>query len=182
MGRSRSGKTIGITTRPHERGLFLHLKFDMKKAFKIAISILISFVVIIQFVPNELPENSDETSKDIIATENAPEEVKMILKKACYDCHSNQSVYPLYSYIAPFSWLVAKDVKEGREELNFSEWGDLSKRRKIKLLSSVAEEVEKRDMPLKVYTIIHRDAILNDEEISAITTWTKSISDDLLGN
>ncbi len=154
----------------------------MKKALKIAVSIILSLVVIIQFVPNQLPENIDDKSKDIIETEGAPEEVKMILLKACYDCHSNQSVYPLYSYIAPFSWLVAKDVKEGREELNFSEWADLSKRRRIKLMSSVAEEVEKKAMPLKIYTVIHRDAILSDDEISAITNWTKSISDDLLGN
>lgn len=154
----------------------------MKKALKIAGAIIISFVVLIQFVPNQLPENSDVTNKDIIESGGAPEKVKMILIKACYDCHSNQTVYPMYAYIAPFSWLVAKDVKEGREELNFSEWGDLSKRRKIKLMSSVAEEVEKRDMPLKIYTIIHRDAILSDDEINAITTWTKSVSDELLGN
>lgn len=139
-------------------------------------------MVIIQFVPNELPVNSDDKSMDILENEGAPEQVKMILLKACYDCHSNQSVYPWYSYVAPFSWLVAKDIREGREELNFSEWNSLSKRRKIKLVTSIAEEVEKREMPLKVYTIIHRDAILTDEEISTITSWTKSISDDLLGN
>jgi hypothetical protein len=154
----------------------------MKKAFKITIILILSIMVIIQFVPNELPVNSDDKSMDILENEGAPEQVKMILLKACYDCHSNQSVYPWYSYVAPFSWLVAKDIREGREELNFSEWNSLSKRRKIKLVTSIAEEVEKREMPLKVYTIIHRDAILTDEEISTITSWTKSISDDLLGN
>jgi hypothetical protein len=154
----------------------------MKKALKISLFVLLAIAIIIQFIGNKLPENSNDLSKDFARSENAPEEVRAILSKACYDCHSNQTTYPWYSYVAPVSWLVIKDVKEGREELNFSEWSDQSKRRKVKILNEMAEEIEDKKMPLPVYTITHRDAKLSDEEIAAITTWTKSVSSKILGD
>jgi len=154
----------------------------MKKILKITLLIILIIFIILQFIPNELPENSDNFNQDLIELENPPEEVKVILLKACYDCHSNHTVYPWYSYVAPVSWLVAKDVIEGREELNLSEWSEQSKRRKIKILSEMAEEIEEGKMPLKVYTVTHRDAILSEQEIEIITSWTKSLSDKILGN
>ena len=153
----------------------------MKKALKYtAYGLLLAFIVI-QFIPTALPENNSDLSNDMILTEQAPDEVKIILSKACYDCHSNQTVYPWYSHVAPVSWLVAKDTREGRDELNFSEWAELSKRKKIKTLNGMAEEVEEKNMPMKIYTVVHRDAILTDEEISTLISWTKSQSDKILG-
>ena len=141
---------------------------------------IIAIFFLIQFVPNDLPENNNDLTNDIVLTEKAPEDVKLILSKACYDCHSNQTTYPWYSYVAPASWLVAKDTKEGREELNFSNWADLSKRKKIKILNEMAEEIEKKNMPLEVYTVVHKDAILSEEEIQTISNWTKSVSTEIL--
>ncbi|MCK5105637.1 MAG: heme-binding domain-containing protein [Cyclobacteriaceae bacterium] len=153
----------------------------MKKALKyLAVGFLL-VLILIQFIPVDLPENNSDHSKDMVRTENAPDEVKFILSKACYDCHSNQTVYPWYSKVAPVSWLVAKDTREGRDELNFSEWAELSKRKKIKILNELAEEVEDKKMPLKIYTVVHRDAILTDEEISTLMSWTKSQSDKIMG-
>lgn len=154
----------------------------MKKALKISLFVLLAVAIIIQFIGNELPENSNDLSKDLALSENAPEEVKAILSKACYDCHSNQTTYPWYSYVAPVSWLVIKDVKEGREELNFSEWSEQSKRRKVKILTEMAEEIEDKKMPLPIYTVTHRDAKLSDDEIAAITDWTKTVSGRILGD
>jgi len=162
---------------PHNEGLYLFIM----KVFKYFLYGIVSVFFLIQFVPTDLPENYTDLSNDIILTENAPEEVKLIMRKACYDCHSNQSVYPWYSYVAPVSWLIAKDTREGREELNFSEWAELSKRKKIKFLNEISEEVEEKKMPLQIYTVRHKDAILSDEEILKITEWTKSISDQILG-
>lgn len=155
--------------------------FSMKKALKyLAVGFLL-VLILIQFIPVDLPENNSDHSKDMVRTENAPDEVKFILSKACYDCHSNQTVYPWYTNVAPASWLVAKDTREGRDELNFSEWAELSKRKKIKILNELAEEVEDKKMPLKIYTVVHRDAILTDEEISTLMSWTKSQSDKIMG-
>jgi hypothetical protein len=154
----------------------------MKKILKFSLIALLAITITIQFIGDKLPENTNDLTKDFVLTENAPAEVKVILSKACYDCHSNQTIYPWYSYVAPFSWLVIKDVKEGREELNFSEWSDQSKRRKIKILNEMSEEIEKKKMPLPIYTITHRDAKLSDDEIATITAWTKSVSNRILGD
>jgi len=152
----------------------------MKKALKyLAIGFLV-VLVIIQFVPAHLPANNSDLTNDMVLTENIPDDVKLILEKACYDCHSNQTVYPWYSRIAPVSWLVAKDTREGRDELNFSEWADLKKRKKIKYLNGMAEEVEEKKMPMKIYTVIHKDAILTDVEISTLISWTKSQSEKII--
>ncbi len=153
----------------------------MKKTLKYLAYGLLLALVISQFIPTELPENNSDLSNDIVVTEQAPDEVKIILRKACYDCHSNQTVYPWYSQVAPVSWLVAKDTREARDELNFSDWAELSKRKKIKILNEMAEEVEEKNMPMKIYTVIHRDAALTDEEISTLISWTKSRSDNILG-
>ncbi len=147
---------------------------------KILIGLLIIFVII-QLVPANRPDTSMDTTNDIIATENVSGEVASILHKACYDCHSNQTRYPWYSYVAPVSWLVAKDTREAREEINFSEWATLSKRKKIKILDEMGEEVEEGEMPMKIYTIIHRDADLSDEERETIVNWTKEQTNKLLG-
>jgi len=150
------------------------------KILRYVLYVLIAIFFLLQFVPAELPENSAEVSNDIVMSSGASEEIQSILRKACYDCHSKQTKYPWYSFVAPVSWLIAKDTREGREELNFSEWAGLSKRKKIKALNDIAEEVEEKKMPLKIYTVVHRDAILSDQEIEALMSWTKSLSDNIL--
>ncbi len=154
----------------------------MKKIIAISIIALAVLVIVIQFIPKNLPETSEDRTNDFILLENPPEQIKEILTTSCYDCHSNQTVYPWYSYVAPFSWLVVRDVREGRKELNFSEWGDLSKRRKVKLLGDIAEEVESGEMPMKIYTLIHRDARLDDDQVKLLTDYTKSLSSGLFGD
>ena len=151
-----------------------------KTAKKILIGLLIIFVII-QLIPANRPDTNTDLSNDLITTENVPDEVAAILHKACYDCHSNQTRYPWYSYVAPVSWLVAKDTREGREELNFSEWNTLSKRKKIKILDEMGEEVEEGEMPMKIYTVIHRDANLSDQERETLINWTKEQTNKLLG-
>jgi len=146
------------------------------KILKYTAYLVLAVFIAIQFVPKELPENDSDLSNDIIQVTETTEDVKIILQRSCYDCHSNQTTYPWYSYIAPVSWLVAKDTRHGREELNFSEWEALSKRKKIKALNDIAEEVEEKKMPLDIYTIVHKDAVLSDDEIILLINWTKSLS------
>ncbi len=152
----------------------------MKKTPKYLAIACLATIVIIQFVPVELPENNSDSSIGISHTENAPDEIKLILSKSCYDCHSNQTIYPWYSKVAPVSWLVARDIRLGRDEVNFSEWGELSKRKKIKILSEIAEKVEEKTMPLRIYTFVHKDAILTQHEIETLSNWTKSLTDNIL--
>jgi hypothetical protein len=89
------------------------------------------------------------------------------------DCHSSQTVWPWYSYVAPMSWLVERDVRRGRDHMNFSEWNHYSFKRQEKLLADVASVVKNREMPLPQYTLIHRSAKLSDADTDLLYNWAR---------
>ncbi len=153
----------------------------MKRVLRIILITLISFMVIIQFIPNELPENTFDLTKDLLNVEQVPENVRNTLKTSCYDCHSYQTVYPWYSYVAPVSWLVVRDIREGRDKVNFSEWGDLKKRSKIKVLSKIADEVKSGDMPMPAYLIMHRNAKPDERQRDELIKWTDQVIGKIMG-
>jgi hypothetical protein len=154
----------------------------MRKTGKYVLGGVAAILVIIQFIPNQLPETSEDNAGDLIKSGMVSEEVAVIMKAACYDCHSNQTRYPWYSYVAPVSWLVKYDVEEGRKELNFSEWTTAPKRRIIKKLEEIGEMVQEGEMPKPVYTLTHRDARLTDQQRELIIQWAKNASEQVLAN
>lgn len=101
----------------------------------------------------------------------ADEKVASIFKKSCYDCHSNQTKYPIYSEIAPMSWIITKHVDDGRKWLNFSEWESYDDAKKTKLKKLIYREVAEA-MPLQPYTMMHEGTALSDEEKSTLREWT----------
>jgi hypothetical protein len=103
----------------------------------------------------------------------APENVRSILRRACYDCHSNETVWLWYSYVAPVSWLIARDVNEGRKELNYSTWGRLDEARRAKKLKETWEEVAEGEMPPGIYLLMHRDAVLSADDKKALRAWAQ---------
>jgi hypothetical protein len=125
---------------------------------------LIIVAAAIQFIKPELtnppvePKMSFEASADL-----SPETVK-ILSRSCSDCHSNSANWPWYSHVAPVSWLVADDVKEGRQHLNLSEWGRLSKEEADVKLKEICSEVQEGEMPLWIYTLMHKEARLSPSD------------------
>ncbi len=145
----------------------------MKKAAKITLLVLVILLVIIQFYPSELPVREFDNISDLIVSENVPYETAGLLRNSCYDCHSNETNYPWYSYIAPVKWIIGRDVRKGREEMNFSEWATLETREKIKLLEEITDEVEKNEMPLPIYTVMHGDAELSDSEKEMLFNWVE---------
>ena len=154
----------------------------MKKAAKYSLFAFVALMLIIQFIPVAVPENTEDFSNDLLQTQNVPEEVTNILRQSCYDCHSAQTVYPWYSRVAPVSWLVIRDVNEGRKELNFSDWNTLNKRKQLKSLNNIAEEVESKKMPMPIYTIIHRNAILDENDIQLVVNWANSTAEQMLNS
>lgn len=122
-------------------------------------------LIAIQFVP--LDTTNPPVAQDIATSP----EVKAILRRACYDCHSNETVWPWYSRIAPVSWLIVRDVREGREELNFSTWNRYSTQEQVKKLKESWEEVEEGKMPLWFYLPVHRDARLSAEDRALLRQW-----------
>lgn len=132
---------------------------------KVIFYIIIIALIGIQFIKVE------RSNPPVTADLNAPAEIKAILKNSCYDCHSNQTKFPWYSSVAPISWMIADHVKEGRAELNFSDWGKLSYQNKSNLKKKIWEEVNNDKMPLSVYTIVHPTAQIDEMKKLAIKNW-----------
>lgn len=143
------------------------------------IVILVAVLIVIQFIPASLPEVTLNNPDDLLKTANVPENIAQKLRASCYDCHSNETVYPWYSYVAPVSFLVSRDTREGRKKLNFSNWNQLSRVKKAKFLDEINDELSEGEMPMKIYTIIHRDASLSDEENTALQNWADSYVESL---
>jgi len=141
--------------------------------------IIILLIVIIQFIPNRKPEVILSNENDLIYNNKLPESVENILRTSCYDCHSNESKYPWYSYIAPVSWLVVRDIKVGREELNFSEWESQSKMDKAKNIDKIIDEVSEGNMPMPIYTLMHSEAKLSEDARQQFADWADNYAESL---
>lgn len=98
----------------------------------------------------------------------APRHVAATLRKACYDCHSNETRWPFYSHVAPFSWLVTNHVKEGRRKLNFS-----TIRADRVPFEEICGEMRAGRMPMSSYTLVHRDSVATAEETKAVCAWAE---------
>ena len=142
--------------------------------------ILILVIAILQFVPSKLPEKVENNPNDLLANHEVPDSIVTLLKNSCYDCHSNLTNYPWYSYVAPVSWLVGRDTREGRNHLNLSEWESYSIKEKLKMLTEIAEVVESKEMPMPVYQLMHSSAKLSENERTKLINWSEHLSDQLL--
>jgi hypothetical protein len=100
--------------------------------------------------------------------------VLSILKTSCYDCHSNETNWPWYSYVAPVSFLVSGDVEKGRKRVNFSEWDKYDEKKKAKKLNGIIEVIEEGEMPLSNYIITHPEAKMDPEKIRVLKDWATS--------
>ena len=140
--------------------------------------LLIAFAVI-QCIQPARNKSGQVLQTDITNTVTVPSNVKTILVAACYDCHSNNTRYPWYSYIQPGGWWLANHIKEGKEELNFSEFGTYSHRRQINKLRSIETSIKDGAMPLSSYTLLHKGARLTNDEKALIIAWTNKVKDSL---
>jgi hypothetical protein len=151
----------------------------MRLFLKITAAVAIIAFIAIQFLQPE-KNTSQDLKSHIFTQEQLPENVQEILKTSCMDCHSNNTVYVWYDKISPFSWLVNKHIKAGKKELNFSNWGELDKYKKISKLEDIREELEQKTMPLKQYTALHWDAKLTEEETAVLLDWIDKKGEELL--
>ena len=134
---------------------------------------LILVLVTMQFFRPDLNNPEINPEIDYVEIVQSPNEISEILKTSCYDCHSNETKHPWYMQVAPVSWWTSHHVDEGREELNFSEWGNYSLKRKKHKLKECVEMIEENEMPLNSYTWTHSEATLSNEQKTALTTWFK---------
>ena len=118
-------------------------------------------------------------SRTVQAGATVPPDVDAILRRSCYDCHSNQTRWPWYSAVAPMAFGVVEHVTEGRAELNFSEWGAYPAKKRAGLLEKMCEEVREGKMPLKQYLWLHRDATLSEADWKSVCDWSADEADRL---
>lgn len=137
----------------------------MKKVLKIVIRIVIVAFVIIQFIRSDKNEGGYESLSDFKTETNVSEKVYSILETNCFDCHSNQTVYPWYAEISPLSYWFKDHIDEGKDELNFSEWKNYSTKKKDHKLEELIEEVDEGEMPLDSYTWIHGKLPEDDQKV-----------------
>jgi hypothetical protein len=122
----------------------------------------------IQVVPVET------TNPPVTGDVPASPAVRAVLRRACYDCHSNETRWPWYGRVAPVSWLLARDVREGRAELNFSTWNQYSTQQQVKKLKESWEEVAEGEMPPWFYLPTHRDARLSADDRALLREWARA--------
>ena len=140
---------------------------------RVVIAVLVCLAVA-QFVRPSRTNPPVNPALEINAAQSVPPELQSIFARSCNDCHSNRTVWPWYSNVAPVSWLLAYDVKEGRREMNLSQWGTYDEAKRNKLLGEMCNEVSNGEMPGTFYTIMHPAGRLTKADVQTICRWTET--------
>jgi len=146
----------------------------MKNIKKVILVLVIGFVIA-QFFGPEKNQGDLATIDAFMAETNPPEDVKIILKEACIDCHSDVTEYPWYNNITPVNYWLAGHIKDGKKHFNLSNWEGNSVKRKDHKFEELIEMVEDKEMPLNSYTWVHSEAKLTDVERKAVMDWAKLV-------
>lgn len=146
----------------------------MKTFKKIVFWCLVSFAMI-QFIPVDRVNKPVRRAVNFIDVKKTPANIVGMLKKACYDCHSDETIYPKYASIAPFSWSVKSHVNEGREHLNFSVWKTYNADLKKNMLTKSIQTLQNKTMPMPAYIIYHKEANLSDAERTLLINYFEHI-------
>lgn len=150
----------------------------MNRTKKVLLALLIVFIVI-QFIQPAHNKSEQVLPINFAKVFAVPNNVQTLLQKACYDCHSNNTAYPWYSNIQPMAWILARHIKNGKEELNFSEFGNYSSRRQISKLKGIANQIRDDEMPLSSYKLMHKNARLLKEEKTLLINYFNEKADSL---
>jgi hypothetical protein len=149
------------------------------KTLKLLGGIFVIVLVGIQFFPAKTNLGENGTANDLIVMYKAPAEIGNLLTAACYNCHSNHTDYPWYSRVQPVGWLIGHDIKEGRDDLNLGEFGTYTAERQKVRLESMIEHIEKNEMPLPSYRLMHPEARLSEKEKQELISWLGEVEESL---
>ena len=154
----------------------------LKKIFKRTFQILLLAFIVIQFIRPAKNRADGISNNDISKIYAVPADVQAILKTSCYDCHSNNTVYPWYAEIQPAAWWLADHIKEGKKELNFSEFASYRIGRQYRKFEEINKEVKENEMPLESYLWIHNNSKLSDEQKLILANWVTAVRDTIKAN
>ena len=152
--------------------IFTETPYQMKIAKKMGIALLVVLIGMQFFRPEKNLADTDFVAAFEAETKPSPE-IQKILETSCYDCHSANTKYPWYSNIAPISYWMNGHIEDGKKHLDFSDWPNLTAKKKDHKLEEFIEYVENGEMPLKEYTWTHEDARLSDEQKKALLNWAE---------
>jgi hypothetical protein len=141
----------------------------MKRILKWGIVALVVAFAALQLV--QPARTNPPVKADFLKATAAPPDVAAMFRAACYDCHSDETRWPWYSYVAPMSWQIADDVNQGRRHVNLSEWPVDKPNVARKKIEDMSDEIDDGDMPMKKYTLIHKDARLTSQQRDTLTQW-----------
>ncbi|WP_293892329.1 heme-binding domain-containing protein [Flavobacterium sp.] len=151
----------------------------MKKHIKkIAIIGFIIFLLMQCYQPARNIGYEQYFSANFTEMYKVPKNIETTLRASCYDCHSDNTNYPWYSYVQPIRFFMDGHINEGRKELNFNEFGNYSNRKQRSKLVSISKQIKSDEMPLSSYTLIHRNAILTVNQKEEIINWINTINKD----
>jgi hypothetical protein len=152
----------------------------MKKIIKKILFIgLIIFLLMQLYQPARNEAFEQDITADFTKIYNVPKNIETILRTSCYDCHSNNTNYPWYSNIQPARFFMESHINEGKENLNFNEWGNYSGRKQKNKLDRIAKQIKSNEMPLASYTLIHKNATLSATQKKEIINWISQLKDSL---
>ena len=149
-----------------------------KRIKKIAWFGLIIFLLMQCYQPARNIGYEQYFSSNFTEVYKVPKNVETTLRISCYDCHSNNTDYPWYSYIQPIRFFMDGHINEGKKELNFNEYGNYSKRKQETKLDRIEKQIKKDEMPLSSYTLLHRNAILTTTQKEDIINWINTLNKD----
>ena len=150
----------------------------MSRFKKIILGLLIVLIAI-QFVRPARNRNDQKQPADLATIFTVPDSEQGILQNGCYDCHSNNTNYPWYANIQPLAWIMARHITKGKAQLNFSEFGIISKRKQISRLREMINQVKDDEMPLASYQLMNSNAKLSASEKALLLKWLTSAADSL---
>lgn len=140
----------------------------MKRILRFVLIGLGVLFVALQFIPVE------RTNPPVTGLVDAPEDVLTTLRRSCWDCHSNETDWPWYAYVAPMSLRVSQHVWIGREHVNFTEWDGYDAEERDESYEEIAKEIDRGGMPLKDYLLVHRNAKLTTSDRERLVSWAES--------
>jgi len=149
----------------------------MKRSFKTLRWILILLAVVFVAIQFSRPARTNppvNPAHSIEANLQVSPQVAAIFDRSCNDCHSNKTVWPWYTNVAPVSWVLINHVNEGRRDLNMSEWGSYDKDKQSHRLRDICEQVQDGEMPLSTYTPLHPKAKLSPADVQTLCDWAKA--------
>ena len=141
-------------------------------------ALLIVFIAI-QFIQPASNKSGQMLTTDFTKIYAVPDSVQSLLQKACYNCHSNNTKYPCYANLQPIAWMMARHIKNGKDKLNFSDFGSYTSRRQISKLKGIASQIKDDEMPLSSYKLMHKKATLSQAEKTLLMDWMNKTADSL---